>query len=64
METELSHLEGQLEQLIGLFESSRSEMRTLRARIAALEADNRQLAEKVCLASEKLESLIARLPEA
>jgi FtsZ-binding cell division protein ZapB len=63
MDTEISDLEGKLEQLIGLFEAGKSEVRNLRTRVAALEAENRQLADKVRLATERLESLLARLPE-
>lgn len=63
METELSRLEQRLEQLIGLYESDRLEGRNLRMRIASLEAENRRLADKVRLATEKLESVLDRLPE-
>lgn len=64
MDTELSNLENRLEQLIGLYESRKVEMRGLRERLAALELDNRRLAEKLSFATEKLESLLDRLPEA
>lgn len=63
MDAELSKLENQLEQLIGLFESGKVEARELRARIARLEAENRVLAEKVSFATTKLESLLEQLPE-
>jgi hypothetical protein len=63
METELSRLEQRLEQLIGLYESDRLESRNLRMRIVSLEAENRRLADKVRLATEKLESVLDRLPE-
>jgi len=63
MDAELSKLENQIEQLIGLFESGRVEARELRARIARLEADNRMLAEKVSFATAQLESLLEKLPE-
>jgi FtsZ-binding cell division protein ZapB len=63
MDTEISDLEGKLEQLIGLFEAGKTEVRNLRTRVVALEAENRQLADKVRLATERLESLLARLPE-
>lgn len=63
METELSRLEQRLEQLVGLYESDRLEGRNLRMRIASLEAENRRLADKVRLATEKLESVLDRLPE-
>jgi len=64
MDAELNKLENQVEQLIGLYESGKAERRELRTRIARLEAENRALAEKVNLATVKLENLLARLPEA
>ncbi len=63
MDSELSQLESQLEQLIGLYEAGKAEARELRMRIAALEAENRQLARKVRMATEKLEALLERIPE-
>ncbi|MBW7861730.1 MAG: hypothetical protein KJZ96_05640 [Rhodocyclaceae bacterium] len=63
MDAEITHLENQLEQLVALYESGKAEMRSLRTRVAALEAENRQLLGKVRLASEKLESLLQNLPE-
>lgn len=64
MDTELSQLENQLEQLIGHYQAGKRELRDARARIAALEVENRKLAEKVGFASAKLESLLERLPDA
>lgn len=64
MDAELNKLEHQLEQLIGLYESGKVEARELRTRVARLEADNRVLADKVKLATEKLEALLGQLPEA
>ncbi|MGL1832314.1 hypothetical protein ACKVEX_01760 [Rhodocyclaceae bacterium SMB388] len=64
MDTELANLENRLEQLIGLYESRKVEMRGLRERLAALELDNRRLKEKLGFATEKLESLLDRMPEA
>lgn len=63
METELSRLEQRLEQLIGLYERGRLEGRDLRVRLASLEAENRRLADKVNQATQKLESILDRLPE-
>ncbi|MCK0511776.1 hypothetical protein [Aromatoleum buckelii] len=63
MDAELNKLENQLEQMIGLYESGRVEIRELRTRVARLEADNRALAEKVRFATGKLESLLEQLPE-
>jgi len=64
MDEELNRLEHQLEQLIGLYQSGKAEARELRMRVAHLEADNRLLAEKVRFATEKLEALLEKLPEA
>lgn len=64
MDAELNKLENQVEQVIGLLESCRAEGRELRTRVARLEADNRVLADKVRLATEKLEQLLEQLPEA
>jgi uncharacterized coiled-coil DUF342 family protein len=64
MDAELNKLEHQIEQLIGLHESCKAEGRELRTRVARLEAENRMLAEKVKLATAKLESVLEQLPEA
>ncbi|HRQ56212.1 MAG TPA: hypothetical protein PLN31_02245 [Azoarcus taiwanensis] len=64
MDNELSRLEAQLEQLIGLYEAGKRERRELAERVVALEAHNRRLSEKVALATEKLETILERLPEA
>ena len=63
MDAELNKLENQLEQLIGLYESGKAEIRELRTRVARLEADNRALAGKVGVATAKLEALLEHLPE-
>lgn len=63
MDAELSQLEHKLEQLIGLFQTGQAEARELRTRVARLEADNRMLADKVRLATERLEALLEKLPE-
>lgn len=64
MDNELSDLDNRLEQLIGLYNAGKSELHSARARVLALEADNRKLAEKLAFATEKLESLLTRMPEA
>ena len=64
MDAELNKLENQIEQLIGLYESGKAEGRELRTRIVRLEAENRMLADKVKLATSKLENLLQQLPEA
>jgi len=64
MDAELSKLENQVEQLIGLYEACKADGRELRARVVRLEAENRALADKVRLATSRLESLLEKLPEA
>lgn len=63
MDAELNKLEHQVEQIVGLLESCRAEGRELHTRVARLEAENRTLAEKVRLATERLERLLEQLPE-
>ncbi|MDX9698341.1 MAG: hypothetical protein RBT55_02100 [Rhodocyclaceae bacterium] len=63
MDVELNRLESQIEQLIGMNTTARTEVRNLRLRVAALEAENRQLTGKLKFAVEKFESLLEKLPE-
>jgi len=63
MDAELNRLEAQLEQLISTFAALRDENRELRVRQSRLEAENRQLTSKIDLATEKLEAVLARLPQ-
>lgn len=64
MDAEISKLENQVEQLIGLYEACKAEGRELRTRVGRLEAENRVLADKVTFATERLERLLEKLPEA
>lgn len=64
MNAEISKLEGQLEQLIEYYEAGKAELRELRSRVAALEAENRKQAEKVRIATSSIESMLEKLPEA
>ncbi len=63
MDEEIARLEGQLEQLIGLYQAGREQSRELRQRVALLEAENRRLAGKLQLATDRLESVLEKLPE-
>jgi len=63
MDAELNRLEAQLEQLIGMYAALRDENRELRAHQSHLEAENRQLMNKIGVAAEKLESMLAKLPQ-
>lgn len=62
METELSRLEHQLEELVVLYESAKAEMRELRVRLAASELENRSLSARIAAAGEHIEAALARLP--
>lgn len=64
MNTEIAHLEELLEQLISLHRTSQSESRTVRARLAAVEAENRVLGEKLRSVSERLSALLEKMPQA
>ena len=64
METELAQLETQLEQLIGRYGRLKADHRGLHGRVAQLEADNRKLSAKLTLATERLEAVLDKLPEA
>lgn len=64
MDAEITRLESQLEQLISLFETGKTELRSLRTRVATLEAENHRLAGKLDEAIAKLESVLDKLPEA
>ncbi|AVR89708.1 hypothetical protein [Thauera aromatica] len=64
MDTELAQLEAQLEQLISLYDRLKADNAELRGRVARLEAENRQLSDKVRLAADRIEALLDHLPEA
>jgi len=64
MDTELAQLEAQLEQLISLYDHLKADNAELRGRVARLEAENRQLSDKVRLAADRIEALLDHLPEA
>ena len=63
MDAELTRLEAQIEQLIGLYEGMKGSRRELLARVARLEAENHQLSYKLKLATGRLEAVLAKLPE-
>ena len=64
MDDEISLLEQQIEQLIGLYENLKGENRDLRSRVSALEADKRRLSDKVDRAAAQIESVLEQLPQA
>jgi len=63
MDTELEALEGKIDQVIGLIHQLRAENEVLRNQLAAGETERLSLREKMTAARERLESLMAKLPE-
>ena len=63
MNVSLDSLERKVDQIVAVCASLRGENQALRAHVAGLEAEKAALARKVELARERLESLMARLPE-
>jgi cell division protein ZapB len=64
MVNELNALESKIAQVAGMCRSLRNENRELQLRLSALEAEKRQLVERMGSARERLESLVGQLPEA
>ena len=63
MDSELQTLEDRIRQTAEVAIRMRAENIDLRQRIAALENDNKRLAEKVVVAAARLEALLKKLPE-
>jgi cell division protein ZapB len=63
MESALQTLEDRIRQAAALAQRLRAENVDLRQRLAALESDNKRMAEKVDTAAMKLEALIKQIPE-
>lgn len=63
MNVSLDSLEHKVEQIVAVCASLRDENQDLRAHVAGLEAEKAALAKKVDIARERLESLVARLPD-
>jgi len=61
--TEFENLEQKLAQLVALTQQVRDENRELRVHATKLESENKGLHEKVNAARDKLQSLLARLPD-
>ncbi len=64
MDTELAQLESRIEQLVSLYGRLKTDHVELRGRLARLDAENRRLSGKLELATDKLEALLDKLPEA
>ncbi len=63
MNVSLDPLERKVELIVAVCASLRDENQALRAHVAGLEAEKAVLARKVELARERLEGLMARLPD-
>jgi len=63
MEAELNALEEKINQTVELCRRLRAENQQLRQQLAAATNENRQLADKVHEAKNRLESLLRQIPE-
>jgi len=63
MNAEIEALEERIRQAVDLCHRLRSENSDLRQRVAQLQSENRQLAEKITSARERLEGLLEQIPE-
>lgn len=59
----LDQLEQKVDQMVAICASLRSENEDLRAHVTSLEAEKAALANKIDVTRERLEGLMARLPE-
>ncbi len=63
MSISLDHLERKVDQIVAVCASLRGENQDLRAHVASLEAEKAALTKKIDTTRERLEGLMARLPE-
>jgi len=63
MEAELTSLENKITQFIEVNEHLREETLKLRQEIASISQRNKQLEERITLASTRLERIVEQLPE-
>jgi cell division protein ZapB len=63
METELKSLEQKMSQVVELCHRLRTDNQELRQQLASALSENKQLAEKIGSASDRLENLLHQLPE-
>lgn len=63
MNPEFDHLEQQLDEFLRLFKAYKQENRELKSRVAALQAENTQLAGKVEVAIDGVSAVLDSLPE-
>jgi len=62
MDEDLSALEHRVDSLIGLATELRTANTSLRQQVASLQSENRLLAERMALASNRIEALLRKLP--
>ena len=63
MDVELKSLEDKINQFVTLCQRLRSDNHDLRQQLASAQNDNKQLAEKIGVATTRLETLLTQLPE-
>jgi cell division protein ZapB len=63
MDAEMLALEERIRQAVDLCQRLRGENSDLRQRVAQLQSENRQLADKITSARERLEGLLEQIPE-
>ena len=61
--TELENLEQKVAQLVALRKQVKEENRDLRVRTTEIEAQNKQLGARVTAARERIDALLARIPD-
>ena len=63
MDAELRSLEDKVNQVVALCKRLRTDNHDLRQQLATALNDNKQLAEKIGVASTRLESLLTQIPD-
>ena len=63
MDAELRSLEDKVNQVVALCQRLRSDNHALRQQLATALNDNKQLAEKIGVASTRLETLLTQIPD-
>ncbi|MBK9352078.1 MAG: cell division protein ZapB [Sulfuritalea sp.] len=63
MSISLDQIERKVDQMVAICASLRTENQDLRAHVASLEAEKAALAKKIDSTRERLEGLMARLPD-
>ncbi len=63
MDAELRSLEDKVNQVVALCQRLRKDNHDLRQQLATTLNDNKQLAEKIAVASARLESLLTQIPD-